>query len=99
PPAGSTGATALPSSPPSVRLINAVTGAASSQITALEGPLTQVSGTGRATINGRTMAVDSTGSTAYVITASGLSILTLVPASAAARPQINQNGAVNLASL
>jgi uncharacterized protein (TIGR03437 family) len=44
------------------------------------------------------MAVDSTGSTAYVITASGLSVISLIPASAAARPQVSPNGAVNLAS-
>ncbi len=99
PPAVAATATSLPSAAPSVRLINAFTGRVTSQVTALEGPLTTVAGTARVAINGRTMAVDSTGSTAYVITASGLSIVSFTAVSAGARPQINSNGAVNLASL
>jgi len=99
PPAVAATATSLPSAPPSIRLLNAFTGGVISQATALEGPLTTVAGTARVTINGRTMAIDSTGSTAYVITASGLSIVSFTPVSAGTRPQINRNGAVNLASL
>jgi uncharacterized protein (TIGR03437 family) len=97
PPAASANAASLPATAPNIRLVSTVTGAITRQVTALEGPLTQAAGAGRAIINGRTMAIDSTGSTAYVIGASGLSIVSLVPPSGT-RPQINPNGAVNLAS-
>lgn len=45
------------------------------------------------------MAVDSNGSTAYLLTASGLSVVSLNTGAAAQnRVQVNQNGVVNLAS-
>jgi len=91
-------ANALPTTQPSVQVINATTGNSTSQITALEGPITQVTATTRATIAGRTMAVDSTGSFAYVITTSGLSIINLSAVPASARPAPNQKGTVNLGS-
>ena len=69
-----------------------------SQVSALEGPITQVTGTARATISGRTMVVDSSGTNAYVITVSGLSIIPLAPVATSSRPQPNPRGAVNLAS-
>jgi uncharacterized protein (TIGR03437 family) len=78
--------------------MNATTGNSTSQFTALEGPITQVTATTRATIAGRTMAVDSTGSFAYVITTSGLSIINLSAVPASARPLPNKNGTVNLGS-
>src|SRR5260370_11566164 len=46
----------------------------------------------------RTMVIDSPGSTAYVLTTSGLSIIPLDQPAVADRPQINPKGAVNLAS-
>jgi uncharacterized protein (TIGR03437 family) len=91
-------ANALPTTQPSVQLMNATTGNSTSQFTALEGPITQVTTTTRATIAGRTMAVDSTGSFAYVITTSGLSIINLSAVPASARPLPNKNGTVNLGS-
>jgi uncharacterized protein (TIGR03437 family) len=98
PPAVAANATSLPASVPNVRLVNAFTGSITSQVSALEGPLTSVTGTARVAINGRTMAVDINGSTAYVITASGLSILPLSAVVTGSRPLVNRNGAVSLAS-
>ena len=64
----------------------------------LEGPAVTVNNQ-RQNVVARTMVVDATGTNAYVITASGLSIVPLdqtVPA--ADRPAPNQNGTVSLAS-
>lgn len=91
-------ANALPTTQPSVQLMNATTGNSTSQFTALEGPITQVTATTKANIGGRTMAVDSTGTFAYVITTSGLSIINLSAVPASARPVPNQKGTVNLGS-
>jgi uncharacterized protein (TIGR03437 family) len=44
---------------------------------ALEGPLAVVTGTARANVSGRTMALDPSATTAYVLTASGLSVIPL----------------------
>ncbi len=66
-----------------------------SSANALEGPLTQATTTGRVNANGRTMAVDPSSTNAYVLTASGLSIIPLTPASAPA-PQVT--GVGNLAN-
>jgi uncharacterized protein (TIGR03437 family) len=65
---------------------------------ALEGPLSAVTGNQRVNISGRTMAVDPSGTTAYVLTATGLSIVPLTPVRANERPSINRNGIVNTAS-
>ena len=88
----------LPTTAPVVQIMNAVTGASSFQVNALEGPITQVTGAGRAIISGRTMAIDAANATAYVITTSGLSVIPLTPTAASDRPVPNQRGAVNLAS-
>jgi len=91
-------ANALPTAQPSVEVMNATTGNSTLQITALEGSLTQATATTKATIAGRTMAINSTGTVAYVITTSGLSIINLTAAPASARPVPNQRGTVNLGS-
>ena len=83
---------------PALQLVNATTGALSLQANALEGPLTQIAAGARASISGRTMAIDALGTSAYVITASGLSIIPLSPIAVADRPSPNPGGAVNLAS-
>jgi uncharacterized protein (TIGR03437 family) len=54
--------------------------------------------TSRAFVGGRTMAVDSTGTNAYAITASGLSIIPLAGPTQAQKPVPSKGGAVNLAS-
>ena len=93
-----TAVNSLPTTAPTVQIMNAATGASSLQVNALEGPITQVTGAGRANISGRTMAIDAANATAYVITTSGLSIIPLTPTAASDRPVPNQRGAVNLAS-
>ena len=76
---------------------------ATSQVTAisgnaLEGPLTAVTGTARANINGRTMAIDPSGATVYVLTASGLQIVPFNPTGNQSIPQAPANGVVNTAN-
>lgn len=91
-------ANTLPTTQPTVQLVNANNGNPTLQIPALEGPTTQVTAAARATIAGRTMAVNSQGTVAYVITTSGLSIVNLTAVPANARPVPNQKGIVNLGS-
>jgi uncharacterized protein (TIGR03437 family) len=87
---------------PAVSLADARTGSAASQFSALEGPLTQTAtigpGGGRTLTSGRTMAVDPTGASAYMISVSGLSIIPLTTIPAAQKPVVSRGGAVNLAS-
>jgi len=83
---------------PTLLVQDATTGAPSLQVNALEGPITQATATGRATISGRTMAIDAVGAKAYVVTISGLSIVSLAPIAGADRPAPSPNGTVNLAS-
>jgi uncharacterized protein (TIGR03437 family) len=91
-------ANALPATQPSVQILNSTTGNPTLQIPALEGPLTQVTATTRATVAGRTMAVNSAGTVAYVITTSGLSIINLTAVPKNALPLPNPKGTVNLGS-
>jgi uncharacterized protein (TIGR03437 family) len=65
---------------------------------ALEGPLATAIGTARSNISGRTMVVDTAGTNAYVLTASGLSIVPLTPIPASNNPQVSGNGVVNTAN-
>jgi hypothetical protein len=65
---------------------------------ALEGPLTAVTGTQRANINGRTMAIDSSSATVYVLTASGLQIVPFDTTGTQNIPQAPANGVVNTAN-
>jgi uncharacterized protein (TIGR03437 family) len=91
-------ANALPTTQPSVQILNATTGNPGVQIPALEGPLTQATAATRATIAGRTMAINSAGTVAYVITTSGLSIINLAAVPPSARPLPASKGTVNLGS-
>jgi uncharacterized protein (TIGR03437 family) len=91
-------ANAQPTAAPVIQIMDAVSGNPGLQVNALEGPIVQVTGATRPVIGGRTMAIDSAGQTAYVITTSGLSIIPLAPVAAADRPQPAPRGAVNLAS-
>ncbi len=85
---------------PTIEIVDANTGLTLRSATALEGPISQVNGAnGRTTISGRTMAVDATATTAYLLTTSGLSIIPLDQPAIADRPTVNQRGIVNLASL
>ena len=81
-----------------LEMVDTNTGNITRRLDMLEGPAATVTNN-RQNVVGRTMVVDSTFTNAYVITASGLSIVPLdqtVPA--ADRPAPNQNGTVSLAS-
>jgi uncharacterized protein (TIGR03437 family) len=87
---------------PAVSLADPRTGSATAQFSALEGPLTQTAtigpGGGRTLTSGRTLAVDSTGAAAYMISVSGLSIIPLTTAPTAQKPVVSRGGVVNAAS-
>lgn len=92
--------TAAVSAPASVEVADVNTGTAISSVPALEGPATLLAGTARANISGRTMALSPSDSTAYVISASGLSVVPL-PAATGGRGNamsITRNGIVNIAN-
>jgi len=67
-------------------------------VNTLEGPLSQVSGTSRVLVNGRTMAYDAAGGMVYILTASGLSAIPLNASAPPATPQISAGGVVNTAN-
>ena len=62
-----------------------------------EQPLVTVTGTTRYNTPPRTMVVNSAGTTAYALTISGLSVISLAPTSSATMPVINNGGVVNTA--
>jgi uncharacterized protein (TIGR03437 family) len=64
----------------------------------LEGPLTAAVGTTRVNVGGRMMAVDAAATNAFVLTASGLSIIPLTATSSANTPSLTGNAVVNTAS-
>lgn len=83
---------------PNVEVVNVDSGAVLRRLPVLEGVLSAVIGNGRANMDGRTLVVDSLGTTAYAITTSGLSVISLTPASTADRPVISGGGVVNVAT-
>ncbi len=91
-------ATAPITSFPNVEVVNADTGAVLRRLPVLEGVLSALIGAGRANVDGRTMAIDSTGTVAYALTTSGLSVVSLTPTSVADRPVISGGGIVNVAT-
>ncbi len=94
-----TNTTALPADSGTVEIVDANTGTPLRSFAALEGPMSQALTNGRATvIDGRTMAVDSSGTTAYVITTTGLSMIPLTPLNPQNGPRVFAKGTVNLAS-
>ena len=80
-----------------VEIYDTNTGAPAGSAATLEGPSTAVTGAARASVFSRTIAYDSTASTAYVLTDTGLSIVKVTPAAsnAALRPTINTGGIVS----
>jgi uncharacterized protein (TIGR03437 family) len=81
-----------------IEIVDSTTGKLLRSVPALEGAPSAVSGTQKVAVNGRTLVVDATNTNAYVLTASGLSIIPLAPIAPAQRPVISANGIVNLAS-
>jgi uncharacterized protein (TIGR03437 family) len=83
-----------------VELVDAATLRTTGTASALEGPLAVVTGTARANVSGRTMAIDAGSTNAYVLTASGVSVIPLGGGAAAqSAPQLAGTAAVNSANL
>lgn len=81
-----------------VEIVNVDTGAVIRRTATIEGPVATLVGNARQVVNGRTMAVDSTGTTAYALTASGLSIVNLQPQVLTNRPTATTAGVVSTSS-
>jgi uncharacterized protein (TIGR03437 family) len=81
-----------------IEIDDAGTGNATRTINTLEGQASTITGTRASPISGRTLTVDSAGTTAYALTQSGLSVIPLTPVSPASRPQVSQGGVINLGS-
>jgi uncharacterized protein (TIGR03437 family) len=81
-----------------VEIIDIANQRTTASVSTLEGPLTAAVGTARANVSGRTMAIDPSGTTAYILTASGLSIIPLT-ANTQPVPAIKSGGVVNTANL
>jgi DNA-binding beta-propeller fold protein YncE len=79
--------------------VDLVTGEDALVAVAPENPLTSVFGTTRSNVTPRQMVVDSAGTTAYVLTLSGLSVIPLSPSTPDTRPTIapGARGIVNSA--
>jgi uncharacterized protein (TIGR03437 family) len=82
-----------------VEIYNPLTGSSMASAGALESPSNVVIGTNGVSQFARTMAVDPSTSTAYALTATGLSIVSLAQnaAGAALKPSVNPGGIVSLA--
>ena len=91
-------ATAVVTALPAVEIVNTDTGQTLRRLSALEGPLSAVTGTQRTNIDGRTMVVDTAATTAYAITTSGLSIISLEAVLPTDRPTVSAGGALSLGS-
>ncbi|HEU0122698.1 MAG TPA: hypothetical protein VFQ91_19355 [Bryobacteraceae bacterium] len=89
-------ANAVVTDTPAVEIVNAATGTTTRSVNALEGPASTVTGTTRVNIDGRLLAVDAAVENAYMLTASGLSILPLAAVPTAERPQAPAAGVVNV---
>ncbi len=81
-----------------IEIVDANTGQLLRSVPTLEGSPSTVSGTQRVAVSGRTLVVDATNTNAYILSASGLSIIPLTPVAPGMRPQITAGGIVNLAS-
>lgn len=86
------------SEPAAVETVDGTSGNVLRSSPAPEGPLTTLVGTARVNVNGRMLALDAGGTTAYAVTASGISVIPLEPVNNADRPAINPNGTVSLSS-
>jgi hypothetical protein len=78
-----------------LEMVNLVTGEETLAGVVPENPQVNVFGTTRFNTNPRQMVVDSAGTTAYAITLSGLSVISLTPSGPDTRPVITPGGIVN----
>ncbi len=81
-----------------IEIVDAATQRTTASALALEGPLAAAVGTTRVNVNGRTMAVNSSGTTAYVLTAAGLSVIPLASTAGSNAPQLLSVPVVNTAN-
>jgi hypothetical protein len=80
-----------------LEIVNLQTGSDTLAGVVPENPVVNVFGTTRFNTNPRMMAVNAAGTTAYMITLSGLSVVSLTPTGTDTRPAINAGGIVNSA--
>lgn len=98
-PGGGGAAALLQTGGPALELVDINSGFPLRRWDALEGPVSPVSTTQQVNVDGRTLAVDPAGTTAYVLSASGLNVVALdTPTPANERPVPNQNGVVSSAN-
>ena len=81
-----------------IEVVNATSQQTVAAANALEGPLTVVATGQRANISGRTMAIDSSSATVYLLTTSGLQIIPFDATGTQSNPQAPANGVVNTAN-
>ena len=93
-----TSATAAATDPGVIEVVDAASLRTTAAVNALESPLAVVAGTGRTNISGRTMVVNTAGTTAYVLTESGLSIIPLTTPAASSVPTLAGTPMVNQAN-
>jgi uncharacterized protein (TIGR03437 family) len=93
-----TAATAAPTDAGLVELVDVTTFATRGSTPGLEGPGTVARSGQRVSILGRAMAVDPSGTTAFVLTESGLSILPIDTSGSTNAPSLSANGVVNAAN-
>jgi uncharacterized protein (TIGR03437 family) len=93
-----TSANAAVTESPTVEVADTTSGQARGGASAPEGPLSTQSGTARVNMTGKQMAVDAAGTTAYLLTTSGVSVVSLAGAAPTVRPVVASGGVVNSAS-
>jgi uncharacterized protein (TIGR03437 family) len=91
-------ATTAPTDAGLIEIVDAATQRTNASVPGLEGPLAVAAGTARVNISGRMMAIDPTGANAYVLTASGLSIIPLSQGSTQGAPALTGSAVVNTAN-
>jgi uncharacterized protein (TIGR03437 family) len=80
-----------------VELVDVNSQATTASANALEGPSTQVTGSARVNVSGRTMSYNAASSMVYAISTSGLSLIPMTPATTTNVPQVSGGGIVDLA--
>ena len=93
------GAAAVATDPGLIELVDVASQRTTASANALEGPSTLARTGLRVNLTaGRSMAVDSTGTTAFVLTGSGLSVIPMSTAAASATPSVGAGGVVSTAN-
>jgi len=93
-----TAAGATPADTGLVEIVDVNTQRTTASANSLETPATLARTGQRLNVQGRAMALDAAGTTAFVLTASGISVVPLEAATSTAAPQVSANGVVNAAN-